>query len=83
MAQAFDPDFGSALEAAEAIRSRKVSSVELTNHIFRRIDAFQPKLNAYVYELREDALRAAREADETLARNASASSGRRPYCSPG
>jgi amidase len=70
MAHEFDPDFGSALDAAEAIRSRKVSSLELTNHTLRRIDAFQPKLNAYVYQLREEALRAARQADETLARNA-------------
>jgi amidase len=71
MAHGFDPNFGSALAAAEAIRSRKVSSVEVTNHILRRIDAFQPKLNAYVYQLREEALRAARRADETLARDES------------
>ena len=62
----FDPDFGSALEAAEAIRSGAISSVELTQHVFRRIDAFQPKLNAYVYQMRETALAAARTADEAI-----------------
>ena len=65
---AFDPDFGSALDAAAAIRARKVSSLELTEHTFRRIDAFQPRLNAYVYQLREEAIEAARRADEVIAR---------------
>jgi amidase len=66
----FDPDFGSALAAAAAIRAKEISSVELTQHTFRRIDAFQPKLNAYVYQLREEALAAAKQADEAIARNA-------------
>jgi amidase len=65
----FDPDFGSALEAAAAIRARKISAVELTQHTLRRIDAFQPKLNAYVYQLRDQALDAAKQADQALARN--------------
>ncbi len=68
LAKAFDPDFGTALEAAAAIRSGAISSVELTRHTLRRIDAFQPKLNAYVYVLREQALEAARRADESLKR---------------
>ena len=62
----FDPNFSSALDAAEAIRTKQVSSVELTQHILRRIDAFQPRLNAYVYQLREEALARARRADESL-----------------
>ncbi|HUA19079.1 MAG TPA: amidase [Bryobacteraceae bacterium] len=65
----FDPGFGSAIEAAATIRARKISSVELTQHVLRRIDAFQPKLNAYVYQLREEALAAARKADEELGRD--------------
>lgn len=64
----FDSNFGSATQAAAAIRARKISSRELTEHAFRRIDAFQPKLNAYVYQLREEALAAARKADDDLAR---------------
>ena len=70
--KAFDPDFGTALEAAAAIRSGAISSVELTHHTLRRIDAFQPKLNAYVYVMREQALEAARRADEALAAGAAA-----------
>jgi amidase len=68
----FDPDFGSACDAATAIRAGEISSLELTQHTFRRIDAFQPKLNAYVYQLREQALAAAKQADEALARGAAA-----------
>ncbi len=64
----FDPDFGSAVSAASAIRSKKISSVELLQHTLRRIDAYQPKLNAYVYQLRDQALAAARAADEALAK---------------
>jgi amidase len=70
MKKTFDPDFGSAVEAAAAIRARKISAVELTQHTLRRINAFQPKLNAYVYLLREEALAAAARADEAIARNA-------------
>jgi amidase len=65
----FDPDFGSALDAAAAIRARKISAVELTQHTLRRIDAFQPKLNAYVYQLRDQALEAAKQADQAIAGN--------------
>ena len=65
---AFDPNFGSALEAAAAINARKISSVELTQHVFDRIDKFQPKLNAFVYQMREEALAGARRADEAVAR---------------
>ena len=68
----FDPDFGSALAAAAAIRAKKISSVELTQHTFRRIDAFQPRLNAYVYQLREAALSSAKQADERIARTPTA-----------
>src|SRR5260370_19310306 len=65
----FDPDFGSALDAAAAIRARKISSAELTQHTLRRIDALQPKLNAYVYQLRDQALEAAKQADQAIAGN--------------
>jgi amidase len=68
---AFDPDFGTAVAAAEAIRAKTVSAVELTQHTLRRIDTYQPKLNAYVYLLREQALAAAARADEALARGES------------
>jgi amidase len=69
MTNQFDPNFGSAVDAAAAIRAKQISCVELTQHTLRRIDAFQPKLNAYVYQLREEALAAAKQADEAIANN--------------
>src|SRR5512140_360925 len=66
-ARKFDPDFGSALDAAAAIQARKISSAELTAHIFERIEKFQPKLNAYAYQMREEAKETARRADQALA----------------
>jgi amidase len=68
MGRDFDPDFGTALDAAAAIRARKISSLELTQHTFRRIDAFQPTVNAYVYQLRDEALAAAARADDAINR---------------
>jgi amidase len=70
MSHDFDPDFGTALDASAAIRAKKISSVELTQHTFRRIDAFQPTLNAYVYQLRDEALAEARRADDAITRHA-------------
>src|SRR5574339_64798 len=67
-AQNFTPSFSSALEAAVAIAARKISSVDLTRHTFERIDKLQPKLNAYVYLMREEAMAAARRADQAVAR---------------
>lgn len=64
----FDPNFGSALDAAAAIRTRRISSVALTRHVFDRIDKFQPKLNAFVYQMRDEALAAAQRADQAVAR---------------
>src|SRR5215467_390257 len=51
-----DIGFASALRAAEAIRSKEVSSVEVTRLIFERIDRYNPQLNAFAYQLREEAL---------------------------
>lgn len=66
-----DLDFGSALEAAEFIRNKQISSVELTQRMYERLDRFNPALNAFVYELREEALSLAKKADEALARGES------------
>src|SRR5579863_3653973 len=60
-------DFASALDAAEAIRRKQVSSLELTRRAFERIDRFNPKLNAFVYQLRDEALARAHTLDEALA----------------
>jgi amidase len=64
-------DFGSTLEAAEAMRTKQISSVELTERMYERIDHFNPALNAFVYELREGALSQAKKADEAQARGES------------
>jgi amidase len=60
--------FASALEAAEAIRKKEISSVELTRHVFERIERYNPALNAFAYQLKEDALVRAKEADEAVSR---------------
>lgn len=60
-------DFATALQAAEAIRAKKVSSVELTERMFARIDRYNPQLNVFAYQLREDALAQAKKADAALA----------------
>jgi len=61
-----DRDFATALEAASAIRAKQVSSVELTNRMFARIDKYNPKLNAFAYQMRDQALAQAREADAAV-----------------
>jgi amidase len=61
-------EFASAHEAAQAIRKKKVSSLELTRLTFDRIDRYNPKINAFAYLLREEALEQAKEADKALAR---------------
>src|SRR5215510_15949485 len=63
-------EFATALEAAEAIRRRRISSLELTKLELDRIDRYNPPLNAVVNVLRDEALAAARAADEALARPA-------------
>jgi amidase len=73
MARAFsaavdDLDFASALAAATAIRAKQVSSLELTRRMIARIDRYNPKLNAFVYQMRDQALAQAREADAALSR---------------
>lgn len=60
--------FRSATEAAGMIRRGEISSRELTEALFARIDAVNPVLNAVVELVREEALREAALADEVTAR---------------
>jgi amidase len=60
--------FVSAFEAARAIRRGEVSSLELTTQILERIEKYNPKLNAVVTILKDEALNRARAADEALAK---------------
>jgi len=70
-APSLELDFASALEAAEAIRRKQISSVELTRHVFERVERYNPALNAFVYLVKEDALAQAKRADLALARQQS------------
>ena len=56
--------FASAGEAARAIRTGNVSSVQLTKHILERIDRYNPSLNAVITILKDEALVRAYAADK-------------------
>ena len=58
----------SALETAAAIRSGAISSVEVTEAHIARMRAVNPKLNAVVVDLSDEALKAARAADHARAK---------------
>jgi amidase len=58
----------SALETAAAIRSGAISSVEVTEAHIARMRAVNPKLNAVVVDLSDEALKAARAADQARAK---------------
>ena len=54
-------------EVADAIASRKLTSVQATEACLARIDAWQPRTNAFLRIDRGGALRRAREMDAELA----------------
>ena len=58
----------SALETAAAIRSGAISAVEVTEVHIERMRAVNPKLNAVVVDLSDEALKAAKAADKARAR---------------
>jgi amidase len=58
----------SALETAAAIRSGAISSVEVTEAHIARMRAVNPKLNAVVVDLSDEALKAAKTADQARAK---------------
>lgn len=53
--------------AAEAIRTRRISSVELTSACIQRIERLQPTLNCFISLQADEALAAARRADSEIA----------------
>ena len=57
-----------ATEMAQAIRARRLSSVEVTEHFFERIGRLDPQLNSYLALCHEQALSDARAADDVVAR---------------
>ena len=62
--------FTPATELVRLFRARKVSPLEVMQAVFARIDAVNPRLNAYVTLARDSALRAARAATAALSRRA-------------
>lgn len=55
-------------EVAELIRTRQLTSEELTDSTLRRIDTFDPQLKSYAFVSADAALSAARTADADIAR---------------
>ena len=58
----------SILEAAESLRKRELSPVELTKNCLARIEKLNPTLNAFITVTTESALAAARQAEEEIQR---------------
>ena len=56
------------LEAAVALRAKKVSSLELTTDALRRIASANRRLNAFITVLEEEARARAQTCDEEIAR---------------
>src|ERR1041385_2682280 len=54
-------------EFGQQLRARTIGAREFTETCLRRIDELQPKLNAFIRVLREEALRDADAADRELA----------------
>jgi len=48
--KSFDPDFGTALEAAAAVAQRKISPAELAAHTLARIAKLDPKINSICWK---------------------------------
>ena len=60
--------FTPATELVDALRARKLSAVEITATVLKRITALEPKLNAFAYLAAEEAMDAAQAADRALAK---------------
>jgi aspartyl-tRNA(Asn)/glutamyl-tRNA(Gln) amidotransferase subunit A len=54
-------------ELAGRIRAKKISSVEATKSVLERIERLNPKLNAYITVMADEALAAARAAEQEIA----------------
>ncbi|MDN7246169.1 amidase [Planococcus shenhongbingii] len=58
--------FKSITEIGDLYRSKKVSPVEVTNTVLKRLDELNPKLNAFITVMAEKALQKAHEAEEVF-----------------
>ena len=62
-----DIPFLTATDLSQQIKARAVSPVEAVEAYLDRIEALNPKLNSYITVLSDDALRAAKEAEQAIA----------------
>jgi aspartyl-tRNA(Asn)/glutamyl-tRNA(Gln) amidotransferase subunit A len=62
-----DLPYLSITEAAPLLRSRRLSPVELTRAVLERIDRIEPRVHAFITVTREEALQAARLAEQEIA----------------
>ena len=60
-------NYNSVVELAPLIKARKLSPVELVQAFLDRIDAVNPKVNAFITVTREHAIREARKAEREIA----------------
>lgn len=68
-------------ELHDKLVNKEVSSVELTNALYERIDAVEDKVNAYVTLDKENALAQAAKVDaKNRCRRRNCSAGRRSWC---
>lgn len=58
----------SATEIVAAIKNKRMTATEVTEQTLRRLDDVNPKINAVVQEMPDEALAAAREVDALIAR---------------
>ena len=70
-ARHFDPSFGTACEALQAIREGVISSTELLAHTFARIEKYDSRIHAFITMNEDEARTLAREADAALAQGTS------------
>jgi len=64
----FDPDFGTAADAARAVATGAISARALTEHVLARIERLDPALGLFITVAREQALAEAEAADNRRAR---------------
>ena len=57
-----------AYELANKIKNKEISSLELTQHFIDRIEKYDNKINAVVVRTFEDAIEAAKKADEAISK---------------
>ncbi|MBI2820982.1 MAG: aspartyl/glutamyl-tRNA amidotransferase subunit A [Acidobacteria bacterium] len=65
-AGSMEPHYLSIAEAADRIRRKQLSPLELTEAILKRIDQLEPKLRAFITVARDQALEAARAAEKEI-----------------